>query len=68
LAAEPTLIFRSGIMAINISVHPDGVAAGHFAFRLDEAWSQSARLFITTGVLGGYTTFSAFSLDAYADL
>ena len=26
--------------------------------------SQQARLFLTTGILGGFTTFSAFSLDA----
>lgn len=26
--------------------------------------SQEVRLFLTTGVLGGFTTFSAFSLDA----
>ena len=26
--------------------------------------NQDARLFLTTGVLGGFTTFSAFSLDA----
>ena len=25
---------------------------------------QNARLFLTTGLLGGFTTFSAFSLDA----
>lgn len=25
--------------------------------------SQEARLFLTTGILGGYTTFSAFALD-----
>jgi CrcB protein len=28
--------------------------------------SQPWRLFLTTGVLGGFTTFSAFSLDALA--
>jgi fluoride exporter len=28
--------------------------------------SQNMRLFLTTGVLGGFTTFSAFSLDAVA--
>jgi fluoride exporter len=39
-----------------------GMIAGWFAFR-GEA-SQSMRLFLTTGVLGGYTTFSAFALDA----
>ena len=38
-----------------------GLLAGYFAFR-GEA-SQSVRLFLTTGLLGGYTTFSAFSLD-----
>ncbi len=26
--------------------------------------SQAWRLFLTTGILGGFTTFSAFSLDA----
>lgn len=39
-----------------------GVLAGYFAFKGDA--SQSLRLFLTTGILGGYTTFSAFSLDA----
>ena len=39
-----------------------GLTAGWFAFR-GEA-SQGMRLFLTTGILGGYTTFSAFSLDA----
>jgi fluoride exporter len=35
---------------------------GYFAFR--GGASQHWRLFLTTGILGGYTTFSAFSLDA----
>src|ERR1700676_4307388 len=39
-----------------------GLLAGYFAFK--GGASQHARLFLTTGVLGGYTTFSAFSLDA----
>jgi CrcB protein len=30
------------------------------------AWAPEARLFIAVGVLGGFTTFSAFSLDAVA--
>jgi CrcB protein len=38
-----------------------GMLAGYFAFRTQA--SQELRLFLTTGVLGGYTTFSAFSLD-----
>src|SRR5436305_13070900 len=36
--------------------------AGYLAFR-GEA-SQPWRLFLMTGVLGGYSTFSGFSLDA----
>jgi len=39
-----------------------GLIAGYFALKGDA--SQSWRLFLTTGILGGYTTFSAFSLDA----
>jgi CrcB protein len=39
-----------------------GLIAGYFAFKGDAP--QSWRLFLTTGILGGYTTFSAFSLDA----
>lgn len=38
-----------------------GLLAGYFAFKGDG--SQGWRLFLTTGILGGYTTFSAFSLD-----
>jgi fluoride exporter len=39
-----------------------GMVAGWFAFRGESG--QDLRLFLTTGVLGGFTTFSAFSLDA----
>ena len=39
-----------------------GLVAGWFAFRGEGG--QMTRLFLTTGVLGGFTTFSAFSLDA----
>jgi CrcB protein len=38
-----------------------GLLAGYFAFR--GSASQHWQLFFTTGILGGYTTFSAFSLD-----
>ena len=38
-----------------------GLLAGYFAFRGGPA--QHWQLFLTTGILGGYTTFSAFSLD-----
>jgi fluoride exporter len=39
-----------------------GALAGYFAFR--PGVGQHMRLFLTTGILGGFTTFSAFSLDA----
>ena len=55
--------FPYGTMLINVSgSFIMGLVAGYFAFKGDA--SQSWRLFLTTGVLGGYTTFSAFSLDA----
>lgn len=38
-----------------------GLLAGYFAFRSGPP--QELRLFLMTGVIGGYTTFSAFSLD-----
>lgn len=40
-----------------------GLLAGFFAYRAGVV-PQHARLFLTTGVLGGFTTFSAFKLDA----
>jgi len=38
-----------------------GLFAGYFAFRTGV--NQHLRLFLTTGILGGFTTFSTFSLD-----
>jgi CrcB protein len=57
------LAFPYGTLFINVSgSFVMGLVAGYFAFRGDA--SQHWRLFLTTGILGGYTTFSAFSLDA----
>lgn len=39
-----------------------GCIAGYFATRGHS--SQQLQLFLTTGILGGFTTFSAFSLEA----
>jgi CrcB protein len=39
-----------------------GLLAGFFAYRAGVP--QHVRLFLTTGILGGFTTFSSFSLDA----
>jgi CrcB protein len=59
------LEFPWGTLIINIvgSVVM-GLVAGYFATRATEAWTQQGRLFAMTGILGGFTTFSAFSLDA----
>ena len=54
--------FPYGTLLINISgSFIMGLIAAYFAFKGDA--SQHWRLFLTTGILGGYTTFSAFSLD-----
>lgn len=55
--------FPSGTMIVNVAgSFLMGVLAGYFALRT--GLPQSLRLFLATGVLGGFTTFSAFSLDA----
>ena len=55
--------FPWGTFIINISGSlVMGLVAGYLAFRAGT--SQPWRLFLMTGILGGYTTFSAFSLDA----
>ncbi len=54
--------FPYGTFLINITGSTVmGLIAGYLAFK-GEA-SQPWRLFVMTGILGGYTTFSAFSLD-----
>ncbi len=54
--------FPFGTLIVNIvGSFVMGALAGYFAFR--PGIGQHFRLFLTTGVLGGFTTFSAFSLD-----
>lgn len=55
--------FPLGTLTINVTgSFAMGLLAGYFAFK--GGVSQPWRLFLATGILGGYTTFSAFSLDA----
>ena len=55
--------FPFGTLIVNVAgCFAMGVLVGVFA-RFHNP-SQTTRLFLTTGVLGGFTTFSTFSLDA----
>ncbi|MBQ0820382.1 fluoride efflux transporter CrcB [Microvirga terrae] len=57
--------FPWGTLTVNVvGSFVMGALAGWLAFKAGEGWSQPLRLFLTTGILGGFTTFSAFSLDA----
>ena len=54
--------FPYGTLTVNVTGSLlMGLLAGYLAFKGNAA--QPWRLFIATGILGGYTTFSAFSLD-----
>ncbi len=56
--------FPFGTLIVNVvGSFMIGLLAGFFAYRSGLV-PQHARLFLTTGILGGFTTFSAFSLDA----
>lgn len=55
--------FPWGTFAVNVAgSFLMGALAAWFALRTGAP--QHVKLFLTTGVLGGFTTFSAFSLDA----
>jgi len=58
--------FPAGTMTVNIvGSFVMGLLVAWLALRFSEG-GQHVRLFLATGVLGGFTTFSSFSLDAYA--
>ena len=57
------LTFPWGTFGVNvIGSFVMGLAVGFFALKYEP--SAEMRSFVTTGILGGFTTFSAFSLDA----
>ena len=56
--------FPVGTLAVNVvGGLLMGLLAGFLALRYSDG-GQGIRLFLGTGILGGFTTFSAFSLDA----
>lgn len=57
------MAFPFGTLTVNVV---GGLLMGFVAeyWALRSGLSQSGRLFLTTGILGGFTTFSSFSLDA----
>jgi CrcB protein len=56
--------FPWGTLIINVTgSFLIGAFVGLFATKWD--LSQAARIFLTVGICGGYTTFSTFSLDAW---
>ena len=57
------LDFPAGTLIVNVvGSLAMGLIAEYLAMKAGA--SQAWRLFLTTGILGGFTTFSAFSLDA----
>ncbi len=57
------LAFPFGTLIVNVlGSFLMGLLAGYFVYRT--GMPQHLRLFLTTGILGGFTTFSTFSLDA----
>ncbi|HRE60718.1 MAG TPA: fluoride efflux transporter CrcB [Micropepsaceae bacterium] len=56
--------FPWGTLAVNVL---GGLVMGLLVGIMAAKWSPSAeiRAFLTTGLLGGFTTFSAFSLEAW---
>ena len=61
--AGPAMTLPWGTLIVNIvGSFLMGVVIEAFALRFNS--SQELRTFLATGVLGGFTTFSAFSLDA----
>ena len=60
------LSFPIGTLLVNIAGSlAMGIFIGAMA-RLMPAWGEAARLFVAVGILGGFTTFSSFSLDTIA--
>jgi len=59
--------FPYGTLIINVAgSFVMGILAAWFASKAGASTEQPVKLFLMTGVLGGFTTFSAFSLETMA--
>jgi CrcB protein len=60
---NPVVAFPYAIFIVNVTGGLlMGIATGLFALKFNV--SSEVRAFFTTGILGGYTTFSTFSLES----
>ena len=69
LYVEFTKVWSSGFPWATLTVNIVGsLLIGALAVLFLERWPESVglRIFVITGILGGFTTFSAFSLDFVA--
>ena len=64
IAGRPVAAFPVGTMVVNVLGCLIIGALAAFGARWGE-WIDSARLFLFTGVLGGFTTFSAFGYETF---
>ncbi len=56
--------FPWGTFAVNVAGSAlIGAAAAYFAHHSGTSWAETAKLFLIIGVLGGFTTFSSYSLQ-----
>lgn len=62
IASRASASFPWSTLIVNVSGSLlIGIFMGLF---LRQGWAEGGRLFFVVGILGGYTTFSSFSLDA----
>ena len=60
----PALVFPLDTFIVNIlGCFAIGFLAGLAAFK--QVFGESGRIFVFTGILGGFTTFSAFGLETF---
>jgi CrcB protein len=65
VASTGRAAFPLGTLVVNVlGCFVIGALAG--AGARSAGWSEGARLFLYTGVLGGFTTFSAFGYETFA--